>query len=364
VPLLILGYTPGGLFRSTDSGVSWQDVRPPQILQDFSSLAIDPSQPNIVYAGSGPGDGHLQIRRSTDAGDHWIALPLPAIQGDKVAAILVNPNNSQQIVAAFGGGARVYQSTIYQSADSGQTWTSIADQLTGVTRVDALAVDWSSTPPLLFAGTDQGVFTSPLAPADGAWSRIAGSESLAVNDLRLDRPPASTDRLTLTAAANSGLWEFTFDPAGALEPVFRFFNTQTGAHFYTASAIERDHVVATWPQFVYEGTDFFAAAAAASGTLPVYRFFNTQTGAHFYTVSAAERDHVLATWPQFVYEGVRFYAFADSEPGSVKLYRFYNTQTGAHFYTTQDDERDAVDQHLPQFVDEGVVYNVYPAASQ
>jgi photosystem II stability/assembly factor-like uncharacterized protein len=364
VPLSIIGYTPGALFRSTDSGVSWQDLRPPQVLQNFSSLAIDPSEPNIVYAGSGPEGGPVQIRRSTDAGDHWTVLPLPAIPGDKVAAILVNPNNSQQIVAAFGGGARVYQSTIYQSADSGQTWTSIADQLTGVTRVDALAADWSSMPPGLFAGTDQGVFTSPLAPVNGAWSRIGGSENMAVKDLRLDRPPASTDRLTVTAATNLGVWEYTFDPAGALEPVFRFFNTQTGAHFYTASASERDHVLATWPQFVYEGTAFFAAAAVAPGTLSVYRFFNTQTGAHFYTVSVAERDHVLATWPQFLYEGVRFYAFADSEPGSVKLYRFYNTQTGAHFYTTQDDERDAVDQHLPQFVDEGVVYNVYPAASQ
>jgi photosystem II stability/assembly factor-like uncharacterized protein len=351
-------YSPGALFRSTDGGVSWQDVRPPNILQTFASLAIDPSQPAVVYVGSGTGTG-VQLLRSADAGDHWTILPLPQIQGNTVASILINPNNTQQLVIAAGASTGIYQSN-----DSGQTWTPIGDHLTGPTIVRALAADWSATPQLLFAGTDQGVFTSPLVPADGAWSRMAGTENLSVNDLRLDRPRASTDRLTVTAATDSGVWEYTFDPAGILEPVFRFYNTQTGAHFYTASATERDHVLATWPQFLYEGAAFFAAAADPGGALPIYRFFNTQTGAHFYTASAAERDKVIATLPQFVFEGISFYGFDDSEPGSVKLYRFYNTQTGAHFYTTQDDERDAVDQHLPQFVDEGVVYNVYPAASQ
>jgi hypothetical protein len=317
-------------------------------------VTVDPSQPNIVYAGSGFYYDPPAILRSTDGGDHWSALPLPPIAVSRATGILVNPNNSQQIIASF-----VSPSSMYQSSDSGQTWTPISNGLTGIKDVNALVVDWVQTPPVLYAGTDQGVFTSPLAPANGAWSRIGGSENLSVNDVRLDRPPASTDRLTVTAATDTGVWEYTFDPAGALEPVFRFFNTQTSAHFYTASASERDHVLATWPQFVYEGTAFFAAAAPSPGTLSIYRFYNTQTGAHFYTASVAERDHVLATWPQFLYEGVRFYAFADSEPGSVKLYRFFNTQTGAHFYTTQDDERDAVDQHLPQFVDEGVVYNCF-----
>jgi photosystem II stability/assembly factor-like uncharacterized protein len=359
VPLLTIGYSPGAFASTQDGGANWQDRTAALQIPSIHVLTVDPSQPNIVYAGSGVDYFPPAILRSADGGDHWSALPLPPIAVSRATGILVNPNNSQQIIASF-----VSPSSMYQSSDSGQTWTPISNGLTGIKDVNALVVDWVQTPPVLYAGTDQGVFTSPLAPVNGAWSRIGGSENLAVNDLRLDRPPASTDRLTVTAATDTGVWEYTFDPAGALEPVFRFFNTQTSAHFYTASASERDHVLATWPQFVYEGTAFFAAAAASSGTLPIYRFYNIQTGAHFYTASVAERDHVLATWPQFLYEGVRFYAFADSEPGSVKLYRFFNTQTGAHFYTTQDDERDAVDQHLPQFVDEGVVYNVYPAASQ
>lgn len=359
VPLITIGFLPGAFAHSHDGGSSWQDQASLLQLPSIDSLAGDPSDPNIVYAGTGVDVSPQRILRSTDAGGHWNPLPLPAIQGNRVSAILVNPNNSQQIVAAFGSSHK-----ILVSVDAGQTWTSISDGLTGANSVNTLAADWAQTPPVLFAGTDQGIFNSRLSEANGSWSRIPGSDALAVNDLRVDRLATSADRLTITAATDSGVWEYTFDASGALAPVYRFYNTQTGAHFYTASNSERDHVLATWPQFVYEGVAFFVAGTPASGTIPIHRFYNTQTGAHFYTASVAERDKIIATLPQFVYEGSVYDAFSDAEPGTVKLYRFFNSQTGAHFYTTQDDERDAVDQHLPQFVDEGVVYNVYPGTSQ
>ncbi len=41
----------------------------------------------------------------------------------------------------------------------------------------------------------------------------------------------------------------------------------------------------------------------------LFRFFNSTTGAHFYTISVDERDHVRATLPQFAYEGVAFYVY-------------------------------------------------------
>ncbi len=185
-----------------------------------------------------------------------------------------------------------------------------------------------------------------------------------VNKLRVDHPPGLASRATLVAATDSGVWEYSIDPDTALVPVYRFYNIETQGHFYTASSSERDQVLATMPQFTYEGVAFYAANDALAGSLPVYLFFNTQTGVHFYTASEAERDAVAANLPQFVFEGIAFYAFADSEPGTVKLYRFYDAETEVHFYTTQDDERDAVIQHLPGYALEGVACNVYPAGSQ
>ena len=49
-------------------------------------------------------------------------------------------------------------------------------------------------------------------------------------------------------------------------------------------------------------------ADQAAGTCPVYRFYNTQTGAHFFTISEGEKDYVIATLPQFRFEGVAWYA--------------------------------------------------------
>lgn len=68
-------------------------------------------------------------------------------------------------------------------------------------------------------------------------------------------------------------------------------------------------MLATYPSFKSEGTSWYAQTAAGNGTVPMFRFFNLQTGAHFYTVNAAERDFVIASYPVFKYEGVAYYVW-------------------------------------------------------
>ncbi|HQR10109.1 MAG TPA: DUF1800 family protein [Casimicrobiaceae bacterium] len=148
-----------------------------------------------------------------------------------------------------------------------------------------------------------------------------------------------------------------------LSPVFRFFNQQTGTHFYTIVAAERDQVIAGSPQFVYEGPAFAAYAQPAAGAQPVFRFYNSATRAHFYTDKASDRDYVLATWPQFVFEGTAYYAMPSAgTDGRTELFRFFNTTTGTHFYTDKASERDYVLATWPQFKYEGVAFYVYDAA--
>ncbi len=148
----------------------------------------------------------------------------------------------------------------------------------------------------------------------------------------------------------------------ALSPVYRFFNQQTGTHFYTIVAAERDQVIAGSPQFVYEGPAFAAYAQPAPGAQPVFRFYNTATRAHFYTNKASDRDYVLATWPQFAFEGVAYYAMPSAgADGRTELFRFFNTTTSTHFYTDKASERDYVLATWPQFKFEGVAFYVYDA---
>jgi len=48
---------------------------------------------------------------------------------------------------------------------------------------------------------------------------------------------------------------------------------------------------------------------AFTGTSSVYRFYNTQTGTHFFTISESEKNYIIDTYPQFTFEGVAWYAY-------------------------------------------------------
>jgi uncharacterized protein (DUF1800 family) len=169
-------------------------------------------------------------------------------------------------------------------------------------------------------------------------------------------------RTTLGAVAFGIALQHTAAAATPSVPVFRFYNTQTGTHFYTASPAERDRVVATWPQFAYEGPVFEALPQPEAGSMPVYRFLNARIGTHFYTASASEKDFVVANYPAFIFEGPVFYA-APEGPGSIPLFRFYNERSGAHFYTTSAAERDMVRATWPWFIYEGTSFPVYAVGS-
>lgn len=148
------------------------------------------------------------------------------------------------------------------------------------------------------------------------------------------------------------------DAAGQSGVVHRFYNSATGAHFFTTSNAEANAVRATLPTFDHEGLAYRTAADGAAGATDVFRFYNTTLGYHFYTANAVERDAIIATLPEFQYEGVAYKAYAADNGPQEELYRFYNTSTGAHFFTTSETERDAIIATLPTFTYEGVAFYV------
>ncbi|MEZ5702237.1 MAG: DUF1566 domain-containing protein [Burkholderiaceae bacterium] len=174
----------------------------------------------------------------------------------------------------------------------------------------------------------------------------------------LSGAPGSTLATLDTHAAKSAPGLSEPKSATSRVPVFRFFNSGTGAHFFTTSVAERDHIIANVPAFSYEGPAFHTSNAAAFGLSPVHRFFNQQSGVHFYTISEAERAHIVANLPQFHYEGIAYYASTLSGTGYVPLFRFYYAARGFHFYTVSEAERNQILANLPQYTYEGVGYYV------
>lgn len=140
--------------------------------------------------------------------------------------------------------------------------------------------------------------------------------------------------------------------------IYRFFDTDTGTHFYTASATERDATIADRPDLTYEGVGLNGTQAPSvdPNSLPVYRFFDVNDGTHFYTVSATEEAGIMANRPDLKYEGVAFYEHATQQPGDAAVYRFFDNQDGTHFYTADATERSQILATRPDLVNEGVAF--------
>lgn len=152
----------------------------------------------------------------------------------------------------------------------------------------------------------------------------------------------------------------------SLQAVYRFFERTTGEHFYTTSAVEKDSIERSLPNFTFEGAQW-AAPQAASDTQDVFRFYQTTTNTHFYTTSVVERDAIVRTLPNYRYEGVAFQAYKDDAhpSGEVVLERFFNTATGLHHFALPG-EADGIRQGSagPGWVDEGPGLRVHAITAE
>src|ERR1700731_5466956 len=102
-----VGAVDGGVWKTDDAGRTWQPIFDQQPTQSIGAIAVAPSDPNIIYVGSGEGlqrpdlatgDG---VYKSTDAGKTWAHLGLRDAQ--QVTAILVDPKDSNRLFVAVQG---------------------------------------------------------------------------------------------------------------------------------------------------------------------------------------------------------------------------------------------------------------------
>lgn len=145
--------------------------------------------------------------------------------------------------------------------------------------------------------------------------------------------------------------------------IYRFFNQETGSHFYTASEIEKNNVVDNLPNYVFEGIAYEAAdpIAGMDGVSIVHRFLNQNTGVHLYTIDEVEKNYIFENLSNYSYEGEVFTAYDSQVEDTIPIYRFYNSAIDAHFYTASDIERETVVNNLLDYSYEGVAYYAHQA---
>jgi photosystem II stability/assembly factor-like uncharacterized protein len=145
----------GGVWKSTDGGVNWLPIFDDQPISSTGSIAVAPSDPNVVYVGSGEANirGNVAagngIYKSTDAGKNWSQVWK---QEGQIGTMVVHPKNSDIAYAAVLGHAfgPNPERGVYRTRDGGKSWVQVLkkDENTGASDV---AVD-PSNPNIVFAG--------------------------------------------------------------------------------------------------------------------------------------------------------------------------------------------------------------------
>ncbi|HEU5220089.1 MAG TPA: glycosyl hydrolase, partial [Gemmatimonadales bacterium] len=231
-----IGATNGGVWKTTDFGTTWKPIFDSQPTGSIGAIALAPSNPDIVYVGSGEG---LQrpdlstgngVYRSDDAGKTWTHLGLR--DGQQIPQIAVDPRDPNRLFVAvlghpYGPNA---ERGLFRSTDGGKTFEKILykDENTGAVDVvldprnpdvvyavlwEARQAPWENGS---FSGPASGLFKS----IDGGttWKPLtAGLPTYAADGLgRIGITVAASDpnRMYATVATRTGGFLYRSDDAG------------------------------------------------------------------------------------------------------------------------------------------------------
>ncbi len=141
------GAVDGGVWRTQNAGVTWEPLFDSQPVASIGALALAPSDPSIIYVGTGEAAIRSDITygagvyKSTDGGAHWRSLGLADTR--HIGKILVDPHNPDVVLVAALGHAYGpnLERGVFRTTDGGRTWTKVLYK-----NPDTGAIDLSADP--------------------------------------------------------------------------------------------------------------------------------------------------------------------------------------------------------------------------
>jgi len=218
------GTTGGGVFKTTDGGITWAPVTDKYFGGTIGAIGISESNPDIVYVGAGEypirgnvshGDG---VWRTSDAGKTWTSIGLADTR--QISRVRVNPTNPDIVYVGaqghvFGPNA---ERGVYKTTDGGKTWRKILyrNDSTGVTDLvldptnpeiiyAAFWQAWRTPWQLVSGGAGSGIFKS----TDGGehWTELTRNPGLpqgVIGNIGLAVSPSSSNKVWAIVEADSG----------------------------------------------------------------------------------------------------------------------------------------------------------------
>lgn len=218
------GAASGGLFKTTDGGVHWAPIFDDQPVSSIGAIAVAPSDPNVVWVGTGEPfiRSHISVGwgmfKSTDAGKTWTKKGLDL--SGRIARIVIAPKNPDVVLVAAMGHAYGPQPErgIYRTRDGGDTWERVLFVNDSTGAID-LVMD-PSNPRILYAATWQleirtwgrtsgGVGSGIWKSTDGGttWKRLEGNglPKHAFGKVGLAVSPSNPDRVYALIETSDGV---------------------------------------------------------------------------------------------------------------------------------------------------------------
>jgi photosystem II stability/assembly factor-like uncharacterized protein len=176
--LFYFGSVGGGIWKSTDAGTVWNPLFDRETVASVGALEAAPSNPRILYAGTGEADIRSDIAfgkgvyRSDDAGAHWRNIGLR--NTFHIGRIVIDPRNPDIVyVAALGHAyAPNAERGVFRTRDGGRTWEHVLDKGPEIGAVDLAMTP--EDPNVLYAAMWQARRTpwSQYGPNEGPGSGL------------------------------------------------------------------------------------------------------------------------------------------------------------------------------------------------
>ncbi len=143
--VFFIGVNNGGVWKTTDAGRTWQPIFDDQPTGSIGDLTVAPSNPDIIYVGSGEGlplrpdlsvgDG---VYKSTDGGKTWRNMGLR--DGQQIGSVIVDPKDPNRVFVAVCGHpfGPNQERGVFRSLDGGETWQKVLykNENTGAIQVE------------------------------------------------------------------------------------------------------------------------------------------------------------------------------------------------------------------------------------